>query len=71
MPDEWCMVMKDGKRLHRIAVSVDDELLMMLSHLANYDGRVLADYAHKVLQEHVFGSRIRLPKPAADSASGN
>jgi hypothetical protein len=31
------MTMKLGKRIHRVAISLDDETYLALSHLANYD----------------------------------
>ena len=62
------MTMKLGKRVHRIAISLDDETYLTLSHLANYERKDLSTYVGHRVEELVHGVKMKLP---ADCGSGN
>lgn len=55
------MTMKLGKRIHRVAISLDDDTYLALSHLANYDRKDLSTYVGHLVEEKVHGLRMRLP----------
>ena len=55
------MTMKLGKRLHRIAISLDDDTFLTLSHLAAYERRDLAGYVGQLIEQQVHGLKLKLP----------
>ena len=55
------MTMKLGKRIHRVAISLDDDTYLALSHLANYDRKDLSTYVGHLVEEKVHGLRMKLP----------
>lgn len=55
------MIMKLGKRLHRIAISVDEETFLVLSHMANHDRKELSTYVGHLVEEKVHGLKMKLP----------
>lgn len=50
-----------GKRIHRVSISLDDETLLLATHLANYDDRSLAEYLSKIIVERIHGVRVTIP----------
>jgi hypothetical protein len=56
---------KQGKRIHRISISVDDETLILLTHLASFAGKELSSYVGQLVEEGIHGKKIRLPEACA------
>ena len=53
--------MKFGKRVHRIGISVDDETLTLLTHLAMIDRKDLTTFVGHLVEEKVHGLKVRVP----------
>lgn len=58
--------MQFGKRIHRIAISVDDETLILLNHLAMIDRKELTTFVGHLVEEQVHGVKIRVPVKGFD-----
>ena len=55
------IVMSNGKRIHRINISVDDETLTLLTHLAMMERKDLTTYVGHLVDERVHGIKLRIP----------
>ena len=55
------ITMTNGKRIHRINLSVDDETLTLLTHLAMMERKDLTTYVGHLVEEHVHGVKLRIP----------
>lgn len=47
--------MIQGKRIHEVKLSLDDQMNLELSRLAVIENRKLADYINHVLTLHLYG----------------
>ena len=54
--------MKQGKRIHTVALRLDDHSFFMLSHLAMYERKELAAYVHDLVNEKLYGLTSKIPK---------
>ena len=61
-------LMKIGKRINRVPISLDDYTFMLLSHAASYERKDLATFVGHIVEQHVHGLKLRLP---ADAFAGN
>lgn len=63
------MEMKQGKRIHTVALRLDDQSFLSLSHLAMYERKELASYIHDLLIENLYGltSKLRVADDGVDS----
>ena len=55
------ITMTNGKRIHRINLSVDDETLTLLTHLAMMERKDLTTYVGHLVEERVHGVKLRIP----------
>jgi len=54
--------MKQGKRIHTVALRLDDQSFFILSHLAMYERKELASYVYDLVNERLYGLNSKIPK---------
>lgn len=54
-------LMKIGKRINRIPISLDDYTFMLLSHAASYERKDLATFVGHMVEQQVHGLKLKLP----------
>ena len=61
--------MKQGKRIHTVALRLDDQSFLNLSHLAMYERKELASYIHDLIVENLYGLTAKLPQSSDEDYS--